>query len=199
MGTITVTRENIISVLHNETALLAHLAGVVGNINVDYDPDTEALTVDGVSDIDLQNTYDNFEALYTAWYADSETLDSKKTYAKRTIDRYAGNIRGKFVTTVPGQEMTYQEKAEQAADYVAASYPADTSNFPFIQAEIDATSKTKEQAADDILSQRATWITIGAAIEQHRLSGKKQVDEASTEEDVKNIVDSTIALLDAIS
>ena len=126
-------------------------------------------------------------------------LNEEKAWRKNSIDEVAGEVRRKFITSAPGQEMTYQEKAEQAADYVAASYPADTSNYPFIQAEINATGKTKEQAADDILTQRAAWIAVGATIEEHRLAGKKQVDEATTVEDIKTITDNTIALLEAVS
>lgn len=125
-------------------------------------------------------------------------VDDIKQQSKYNIDVYAGYIRQKFITTSPGQEMTYQEKADQAADFVAAGYPTDVSNYPFIQAEMDAMEKTKEQAADDILLQRAAWISAGAMIERHRLTGKRQVNSATTINEIQTIVAETIALLDAV-
>ena len=132
-----------------------------------------------------------------AW-VDSRALDDLKDQAKVDIDNHAGTIRSKYITVAPGQEMTYMEKSEEAADFVTAGYPADTSNYPFIQAEMDATGLTKEQAADGILAQKSAWIVVGATIEKTRLSGKAQVDAAVDQDGVNTAVTNTKALLDAI-
>jgi len=134
----------------------------------------------------------------TEYVVATVAIDDEKTAAKLFIDMKAGEARERFITVASGQEMTYQEKSEQAADFAAAAYPADTSNYPFIQAEMEATGKTKEQTADDILAQRTAWIAVGATIEKHRLGGKKQIDEAITTDDISTIVDDTVALLDAV-
>jgi hypothetical protein len=126
---------------------------------------------------------------------DAEQLAAAKTSAKVKIDEMAGIARSMVITIAPGQELTYQEKSEQAADYVAAGYPADTSSYPFVQAEIEATGKTKEQAADDILVKKSEWIAVGSTIEMHRIGGKVQVDAATTPEEVQQIVDDLAALL----
>lgn len=115
--------------------------------------------------------------------------------ARIEIDGYAEAARMRFLTNGAGQAMTYQEKSEQAADYVAAGYPADTSSYPFVQAEIEATGKTKEQAADDILTKKSEWIAVGSLIEKHRIGGKVQIDAATTPEEVQQIVDDLAALL----
>ena len=132
-----------------------------------------------------------------AW-VDSRALDDLKDQAKVDIDNHAGTIRSKYITVAPGQEMTYMEKSEEAADFVTAGYPVDTSNYPFIQAEMDATGLTKEQAADGILAQKSAWIVVGATIEKTRLSGKAQVDAAVDQDGVNTAVTNTKALLDAI-
>lgn len=129
---------------------------------------------------------------------DSDQLIIAKTKAKIVIDEAAGVARTRFITEVPGQALTYQEKAEEAADFVAAGYPTDLSNYPFIQGEMDATGKTKEQTADDILAQKSAWIGFGAEIEKYRIGGKKQVDEAADIETVDTIVATIIALVDAV-
>lgn len=126
------------------------------------------------------------------------TLDQIKENGKLQIDNVAGNARTRYITSAPGQEMTYLEKSEEAADYAAAGYPADTTNYPFVAADATAYSITPQQAADQILAQRAVWITVGAQIEQVRLNGKNQVNTATTQQDVQLIVETTISALNAI-
>lgn len=126
------------------------------------------------------------------------TLDQIKENGKLQIDNVAGNARTRYITSAPGQEMTYLEKSEEAADYAAAGYPADTTNYPFVAADATAYSITPQQAADQILAQRAVWITAGAQIEQVRLNGKNQVNTATTQQDVQLIVETTISALNAI-
>lgn len=130
--------------------------------------------------------------------AAARDLNDAKTDGKLTIDGAAGRARSRYITTAPGQEMTYLEKADQAADYVTAGYPADTSNYPFIQAEMNATGKSKEDAADDILTQKSAWITVGVQIEEHRLGGKGAVDAAIDLAGVDSAVAAAVALLDAV-
>jgi hypothetical protein len=198
MGTINITRSDIVSVLNNQLPLLATFAGAVGHITADYDDETETLTVDGVTDEDLQTAYDNFPALLASWQPSRSSIQSLKSKAKNQIDLHAGIVRQKYITVSPGQDLTYQEKSEEAADYVAAGYPADLSNYPFIQAEVEATGKTNEQVADDILTQKSAWIVIGAQIEKHRMAGKKQIDDAATEMEIEQAVSSAISLLHGV-
>jgi len=140
----------------------------------------------------------DINTFYTNYLAHPDRLVEYKTKAKEAIDYMAEVVRLKYVTPGSAQAMTYQEKGEEAADYVAASYPADLSSYPFIQAEINATGKTKEAAADDILAQKAAWIAVGASIEEERLSGKKAVDDATDESAVDTAKDAAITALGAI-
>lgn len=125
-------------------------------------------------------------------------VEDVRSAALVQIDAHAGDTRARFITVAPGQELTYQEKSEEAADFVAAGYPADTTSYPFIEAEMAAYGKTSTQAADDILSRKSMWIAAGSEIERHRLSGKTQVAAAATAEEIDTIVADTIALLDAV-
>ena len=43
--------------------------------------------------------------------------------------------RARYITIAPGQDATYAAKYADAAAYAAAGYPADTSNYPWIEAE----------------------------------------------------------------
>lgn len=132
------------------------------------------------------------------------SLADKKMYAIKTIEAVAETARRRYITDGAGQAMTYQEKGEEAADYVAAGYPAATGSpptyagYPFIQAEVEATGKTSTQAADDIIAQKSVWIAVGATIEKERVGGKKAVNEATTNQGVTTARDNAVSALDAI-
>ena len=137
-----------------------------------------------------------------------------KKLAKEAIDEAAEAARLRYITYGSGQAMAYQEKGDEAADFIAAGYPVGSPSgspigsvigspvslpgYPFIEAEVKATGKTPRQAADDIVAQKAAWVAVGATIEQSRLGGKKKVDEALDAADVNNERDDAIAELNAI-
>lgn len=126
------------------------------------------------------------------------TLDDEKLGAKLAVDAYAEQVRLKYINAGSGQALIYQKKAEEAAAYVDAGYPVDLSSYPFIEAEIDATGKTKEQVADDIITARDTWTTIGIQIEKTRLGGKKNIDDATSRTEVVSARNDTITALEAL-
>lgn len=96
-----------------------------------------------------------------------------KTAALAAIDAAAGAARARYITIAPGQEATYLIKADQATAFKAAAY---TGTVPgLVQAEIDATGATAQQAADDILAQEAAWAVLAALIESARRRGKVAV------------------------
>jgi len=127
------------------------------------------------------------------------TLDERKAAAKLHIDVLAELSRQRFISPGAGQVATYQEKAEQAVDFVAAGYPeADIANYPFIHAEVQALGGNGRQAADGILVARSLWIMAGAAVERIRLGAKKAVMDCTTEEEVQLAVHGAIAALRAL-
>ncbi len=94
---------------------------------------------------------------------------------------YAVNrAHNKFITSCPGLMLVYQEKAEQAADYVAAKYPKNLSGYPLIVAEMKATKKSAKEIANSIIDKRAEWIVISAKIEEIRLTAKREIYESKT-------------------
>ena len=72
--------------------------------------------------------------------------------------------RSRYVT--PGKDLVYELKRLQAIAYKNDGYPADTSAYPLIQAESNATGKTPVDAANYILTVADGWMTIAAQIEQ---------------------------------
>lgn len=139
------------------------------------------------------------DAAWSAWQsAHAMGLSTIKENAKAAVDAAAESVRTKYITPGAGQAMTYAEKSDEAADFVAANYPSDLSMYPFIQAEVNATGKTASAAADDILARKSAWIAVGAAIEEARLAGKMSIDTAADEAAVVAARDTTIATLETM-
>lgn len=198
MGTITLPQNTIDTDLNNRVDLFVDFAGGVIDDCV-YDPQTSEFEVPGVTDQALQDTLDNWATLYADWQTTTApNIGEMREAGNAVIDAHAGATRMKFITVAPGQEMTYLEKADEAADFVAAGYPADLSSYPFIQAEVNATGQTATEAADAIIAQKGAWITIGSEIEEHRMTGKTQMASAANQTDVDAIVSSIKALLDSV-
>lgn len=135
----------------------------------------DKLYVEDVEQQTLDVSLTNYQAVHDSLY-----LARIKTSATTDIDRMAENIRLKYITGGAGQALVYNEKAEESADYIAAGSPADLTNYPFIQAEANATGKSATQCANDILAQKAAWITKGAQIEQVRIGAKTTIDLATS-------------------
>jgi len=100
--------------------------------------------------------------------------------AKTEIDLAAGNASSRYITVGQGQEWRYLLKAKQADDYKAAGYPSDTTGYPMVQAEADATGQTPTAAADNIIATRDQRLSVAAQIEKARISGKAAIDALSS-------------------
>jgi hypothetical protein len=127
-------------------------------------------------------------------------LNAIKDSSSMLVDNTAGEVRKKFITSAPGQELTYQEKAEQAADFAAANYPTgQIANYPFIQVEVNVTGLSPQAAADGILSRRTLWIQKGALIEEARLIGKRDINIATDVAGITTALNTAITTLNSIS
>ena len=168
------------------------------NFEVRDDLDGNGPYFDSWAHADPQPTENDVNTFWSSHQSHPQRLVEYKTIAKYSVDSAAERARLRYITNGAGQALVYQKKEEEARAYVTAGYPADTSTYPFVEAEINATGKTKEAAADDIVAQADAWITTGASIEEQRLAGKKAVDDAVDTAGVDTAKDAAVALLDAI-
>ena len=169
------------------------------DFRVDFDETNKVFVITEWNHNDNLPEYAALEAAWDEWLAANATpLATLQQIAKYNIDQQAEVTRLKYVTPGSAQAMVYQEKGDEAADYVATGYPADLSSYPFIQAEVNATGKTATAAADDILAQKSAWIALGAATEEVRLSGKAAVDAATDEAGIDAARDAAIAALEVM-
>ena len=79
--------------------------------------------------------------------AGAARIATARRNARDSIDTAAGMARARYITIAPGQDATYAAKYADAAAYAAAGYPADTSNYPWIEAEASQTGLTPDAAA----------------------------------------------------
>jgi hypothetical protein len=127
------------------------------------------------------------------------TLAELKETSKRHVDVIAEATRQCVISPGAGQVATYQEKAEQAIDFASAGYPInELSNYPFIEAEVEALGKTAQEVADGILAARSLWIGVAANIEKIRLGAKKNIDDAVDASAVHAAVSSATQLFHTI-
>ncbi|WP_172745816.1 hypothetical protein [Neorhizobium sp. T7_12] len=87
-----------------------------------------------------------------------------------------------------GPAMTYIQKADEAAHYLAAADPV-VSDYPLLSAEIGITAPTIGEVAGIVHTAFTQWQQIGAAIEASRLGTKTTIDAQHTVEAAQAIAD----------
>jgi hypothetical protein len=116
------------------------------------------------------------------WSPDPERLDAL-LHAK--IDAEAGAFRLRFITDVPGQQLTYERKEREAFAWATATVP-EIADFPFLAAEVTALGGNPsarpdvDDAAATIIAAAEQWAAIGSAIEGERIRAKRAVTAATT-------------------
>lgn len=113
---------------------------------------------------------------------DDLVLDQWKFRLSARIDEAAERARLRYITGGSGQAMTYQQKAQEAAEVLSlVGYgEIDASHFPLLSAEVGITAPTLIEVAQVVDYAYQTWRVVGAQIEALRLGGKASVSTAST-------------------
>lgn len=120
------------------------------------------------------------------------------TEAFLQINYAVNRAHGRYLTCGFGQIAVYQEKAEEAADYIAAKYPENMDAYPLIVAEMNATNRSAKRVADSIIKSKSRFIAIAAKIEEIRLGTKHKLRKEKTDAQIERIVKKAIKALDAI-
>lgn len=96
------------------------------------------------------------------------------------INREAGEFRARFITEIPGQQMTYLDKEAQARGLVAGGDPAAA---PMIVGEAKVRGLKLEQMAALVIGRADELRALGALIEVRRVAAGAAVLAASTVEE----------------
>lgn len=130
-------------------------------------------------------------------------LADVRAEALAAIDAHAGVVRSRYLTLIPGQEMTYQRKTEQARAYLAldaaARAAAGHADFPLLLPEAAAVGADPAPLAALIIAREDAWLQIGGQIEAARVGGKADVSSRRLVHTIADARAAAIAALNALS
>jgi hypothetical protein len=113
-------------------------------------------------------------------------LEQRKADTIKEVNAKIGAVREEYITPIPGQEMIYSDKEEEAIAFNAIiPRPTDLSEFPFLDAEIGITAPSAQELADLWIQMAADWRTIGPLLEQLRLGTIEAVRAATTAAEIE--------------
>jgi hypothetical protein len=125
--------------------------------------------------------------------------------AVNRINELCGQVRARFVTIIPAQDMIYLEKASEGRRFLAEhpdpqNQPAEVDpdpsmGFPFIASEVGITAATGFEVAMFYVQGAAQFRYVGAAIEAIRLGSMQAVEAAETPDQIAATVDVCAAQL----
>ncbi|NTT87832.1 hypothetical protein [Tabrizicola fusiformis] len=109
--------------------------------------------------------------------------------AIEAVNRCIGEIRARYITAIPGQEMIYLKKEEEARRYIAQEpEPSSLSDYPMIAAEIGITAPTAWQIAQIWMQMSALLSSTAAGLEGLRLGTIAALDAATTPDSISAIL-----------
>ena len=119
-----------------------------------------------------------------------------KELALYYIDVAAGEVRSKYLSCFPGQEITYVIKAQQARQFQESNY---TGPLPsMISAECRATGSAPVSVTQELIAIANAWEQVGAEIEYVRRKGKIEIESSTSPEQVNLICAQYISQLKAL-
>ena len=125
----------------------------------------------------------------------SNTLDQIKITFANYLDKLSGDVRSKYVTTIPGQAEVYIKKAEEAEKIAGLPYEVNPADYPLIATEMAIQGTDLTTTVQNILAIQVQWLQLAAAVEFIRLTGKKAINNATTITDVlSNTLNSSSSL-----
>ena len=129
-------------------------------------------------------------------------LAQARAAAISAIGAAAGRARARYITTIPGQEMTYVRKAEQARAWSLLGAPAKAAataaDYPLLFPEAAALGQTVDALAAGVLAAESAWALKGGQIEAARVGGNEAARQAATPAAVATAAATAVAALDAL-
>lgn len=110
---------------------------------------------------------------------EAQLLADAKVTATWLINDAAGTLRERYITAIPGQDMIYLAKKDEAISYVSTA-PATLDGYPLLAAEVGITAPTAYELSQLWLNMGAAWLAAAAEIEAARLGAIGQVQIATS-------------------
>lgn len=134
------------------------------------------------------------------WVESAQEVAAAKASALHSLSDSVSAARRRFITSIPGQEMIYLAKQEEARRYLAESpAPVSLAAYPLIAAEVGITAPTAYQLAVIWLFMADAWTAAAAQIEGIRLNAASSIQAATTVSAALAALDQAKAALDQIN
>src|ERR1051325_4892194 len=111
-------------------------------------------------------------------------LEAQRAGAIQQVNAVSGQIRSRFVTVIPGQELLYLLKEREAVDWLAAEAPA-IADYPLVAAEIGITANDADQVAQVYVNMAAMLRLTAAQLETLRLGAVVAIEGAADGEAIE--------------
>ncbi len=102
---------------------------------------------------------------YSAYIALPDDLQPLKAAVIDLVNAGAGEFRKRFITDVPGQMGTYQNKEAEARRWASGDDPA---TVPYLAAEASATNRMIDALAAEVVQVADAWRALDVKIEARR-------------------------------
>lgn len=119
---------------------------------------------------------------------DSRQLEHSRFFAMVAVDESAGRVRKQFITSVPGQDMIYQQKRIEA-QLVVTNPHINPDLVPHIKYQAEINNHSLLSEANAVLAIAREWSELSAIIEARRLAAKKAIREAETEMEIIRLME----------
>jgi hypothetical protein len=116
-------------------------------------------------------------------------LEQDRVAAVGKANAQIGRIRTRFITALPGQDLIYKAKEDEARAYLAAGEPEDLDGFPFLAAEVGVLAPTAGQVAQIWLNLGDHWRAIAASLEGLRMAAVNALAAARSDDEMAQITD----------
>lgn len=125
----------------------------------------------------------------------AKPLQQVQNKIRVSINQLVGEVRKAYVTDIPGQDMIYMRKEEEARRWLSEANP-DIADYPFIAAEIGVTAETGDQLAQLWLNMAHQWATVAANLEKARLMTLAGVAISQTPSEAEDLFQSLAVSLE---
>ncbi|AZB55022.1 hypothetical protein EBL89_06740 [Cereibacter sphaeroides] len=128
-------------------------------------------------------------------------LAAARSRAVERVNEGAGALRRQFVTPIPGQEMLYLRKEQEARAFVADPEP-NPERYPLIAAETGITAPTAWEIAQLWLNMADLWIAVAGPLEAARMTATNAIGAAASSAEIDAILASfneSVAALAALT
>lgn len=127
---------------------------------------------------------------------EARAMALSKESAIAEVNRVAGEVRSRFVTVIPGQEMIYLIKEAEARAFLTDPSPV-LADYPFVSAEIGITGTSAGEVAQVYVNLAAILRATAAQLETARLGTIAAIEAATVPAAIEGVLAAYQAALEA--